>query len=146
VLKFHSTKSVTTVQQGFWRKFHKNRPCANSVHYLRLSRHFTATLIVVLWVNYLKVTSILLNATEIFWSYPSSGVSFVSEHRLVFIICFEVSQIVCVYPVHWKETDLDILYKLQNLFSRPQFESALCYIFIVLCAKDTILLYCIREH
>jgi hypothetical protein len=30
VLEFHSTKSVTTVQQGFWRKFHKNPPCVNS--------------------------------------------------------------------------------------------------------------------
>jgi hypothetical protein len=29
VLEFHSTGSVTLVQEVFWRKFHKNPPCTN---------------------------------------------------------------------------------------------------------------------
>jgi hypothetical protein len=41
-LLVHSTKSVTTVQWAFRRNFYKNLPLVNSVHFLVLSRHFTA--------------------------------------------------------------------------------------------------------
>jgi hypothetical protein len=59
VLKFHSTKSVTTVQWGFQRKFHKNPACANSILFLGLSNHFTNMSTVASLVAIIRVTSFL---------------------------------------------------------------------------------------
>jgi hypothetical protein len=62
VLEFHSTKHVTTVQRGFKRNFQKNPPCANSISFLGLSRHFTVISTVALLVAIVGVSSLLPHA------------------------------------------------------------------------------------
>jgi hypothetical protein len=53
-------------------------------HFLRLSSHFTGMWTVALLVAIVEITSLLPHATEMFWSFPSGDVRFVSVCRLVF--------------------------------------------------------------
>lgn len=66
VSDLYSIKSVTTIQWGFWRKFHKNPPCVNSIHFLGLSHHCIATMTAVHLVIITGVKSFLLPTTQEF--------------------------------------------------------------------------------
>jgi hypothetical protein len=66
MLEYQSTKSMTTAQRDFRRKFHKISPCAISVSFLELSHGFACVSTVVLLVVVFGITSLLPRATNFY--------------------------------------------------------------------------------
>jgi hypothetical protein len=131
MLKFCPIKCLTSVQQGFWRMFHKNTLCENSVFcqvevplYCHVDSCASSDVTSECYSN-------LLNYYFQWWRF-CFWMPFCFHYLLVVLKLLGWF----MFTLYIERKHSLILCNLQNFFSRPQFELALSHIYCAVCQRQ----------